>query len=99
MPGDALGMPGEELELLDEVLGILGDELELLEDELGMLGDELELLDELEDELGMLEEEELELEVLWQPVITSTARPRSSCEIITCRFIILIFFKIAAILA
>ena len=99
MPGDALGMPGDELELLDEVLGMLGDELELLEDELGMLGDELELLDELEDELGMLEEEELELDVLWQPVITRTARPRSSCEIITCRFIILIFFKIAAILA
>jgi hypothetical protein len=59
---------------------MLGDELELelLEDELGMLGDELELLDELEDELGMLEEEELELEVLWQPAIIRTARPRSS---------------------
>lgn len=84
--GDALGIP-------EEVLGMLGDELGMLEGELGIPEEELGILDEelgmLELELlgmplvlGMLEEDDDELEEVWQPVTATANTPaaiRVSC--------------------
>lgn len=82
-----LGMLGEELDELDEGLGKLGEELDELDEGLGMLGDELE---ELEEELGMLgilgilEDDEEELDEVWQPTINATDKAistRKFCEL------------------
>lgn len=77
-------MLGEELDELDEGLGKLGEELDELDEGLGMLGDELEELEEELGMLGILEDDEEELDEVWQPTINATDKAistRKFCEL------------------